>query len=936
MKCRILTAVVLLAGILPMAAQPAGEGWAAPLPTDSATRVGRLPNGLTYYVHRNTFQKQRADFYLAQRVGSVLEEPNQRGLAHFLEHMAFDGSRHFPGKEMTHYLETVGVKFGENLNAYTSIDETVYNICEVPVDRSSTIDSCLLVLRDWSDGILLEDDAIDRERRVIEEEWRSTESSSHRMYDQLLPIVYAGTPYADCRPIGHIDVIRHFDYGELRSYYRRWYRPDLQAVMVVGDVDPDDMEARIQAAFADDTVPENAPERVYFPVPDPVLPKIALTQDKEASYVVVSLNWMQPDRPRTYWNTAPGLLERYLNQWIAAMMNLRLYELQQTEDPPFSEVKAGFEPLFVSQVRSSWKMLAVTSGEQCAKAFKALLTEQERMRRYGFTQAEFDRAGQEILSQMRHAFSERDQQRNEYYVQQCLDHFLESQAMVGMEQELEFADAVSRLPLERVNDYVRRLDALPPIVWLRGPQGGWMPDSLQITVWMDSVRKADIQPYQDTLSEVELIPQLPEEGRVVRQRAGAFGSTELLLSNGVRVVVKPTVFKPDEIRMQAYSPGGFSREDVHGDAVTLNLIDDLTDLGGVGGYSLTELTKLLFGKQVVVDLSVRPYSETLTATSTVHDLETMFQLVYLYFTAIRRDETAFRSYADRLSALLANQELNPMTEYRDSLVSVLYHNHPLHQRVRSGDLALLDYDRGLEILRRRFSDASDFTFYISGRVDVDSLRPLLTRYLAVLPAAGGKETVGPVDFLEVPGQRTCRYSKPMEHPKTMVMLSRFGPMKYNLKNQLTMSMLEQVLQIVCMEQLREEEGGIYSMRVSAHVSRLPAPRYDFRIQFVTDSSKVDRLLPVVAGEMQRIAGEGPREKDLQKVREYMNKVYNDRQIDNDYWIGALLEKDLSGIDQQSRWLQVMQSVSARDIQRAARRVLDSPNVKQVIQVGVAR
>ncbi|MBO4370433.1 MAG: insulinase family protein [Paludibacteraceae bacterium] len=903
------------------------------MPVDTAYRIGHLPNGLTYYIRHNNYPDQRADFYLAQRVGSILEEPQQRGLAHFLEHMAFNGLRHFEGKSMTHWLETIGVQFGGNLNAYTSVDKTVYMIKNVPVGRQTVVDSCLLVLRDWSDGILLEDAEIDKERGVIEEEWRTRNNFLLRMYEQIFPRVYAGDKYADCMPIGNIDVVRHFAYDDLRAYYQKWYRPDLQGIIVVGDVDVNEVEHRIQEMFSDCKVTDGAPERIYYPVTDNRTPIVTYSYDKESPFALVELLYKYDGVPDEYKNTDMAYVQDVVYSLVSSMANFRLEELLQQSAPPFSQADFDNGDFLLSQTKQAWQLQAVCSVEQCRGALEQLLVERERWVRYGFTPTELERAKADLLTAYQKAYAERKNQDNSVYVDECLRNFTEKEPMPGLEVEYSLVQRLMPvLTIDMVNQMIHR-DTTNLVVWLAGPEGSVLPSQEEVLSLIGEVRSRELQPYVDKGTQGPLLRFEPEPGRVVKTKLLPDSVTGFVLSNGVRVQLKTTGFRQDEVRIIGFSKGGFAATDLS-DPKTLKMVNDLADIGGYGEFSLIDLYKALAGKNYSFTASVRNNCERWDAWSTVTDVETLFQLLYLSFTDRRRDEDAFNSYLSRQNAALKNNEANPMSEWQDSIISVLYDNQPLFMRVRAADLQQVDYDYALRTLSDRFSNAADFTFFVVGNISPDSLKPLLERYVATLPASGKRERYCRSKLNPVKGTASVRYEKTMENPKTVVLLHQWDYLPVNLANVMTLDALCQVLDIVYTEKVREDEGGTYGVSVNATTYDDIRDYYTFSITFTTDSAKVDRLLPIVDAEITRIAEEGPRPADLQKVKEYMRKVYFDRQKDNGYWISVMYDREVSKLDRQTDYLKRLDRMTGTDLQRMARQLLKSKNRKRLIHVGV--
>lgn len=908
------------------------------LPIDKKLRTGKLENGLTYYVYHNDFIPNRANFFIVQNVGSILEMPNQRGLAHFLEHMAFNGTKNFPDKKIISFLETIGVKFGSNLNAYTSVDETVYHIHEVPTNIPGVVDTCLMILRDWADGITLNDAEIDNERGVIEEEWRSRDNYMLRMYEQILPEIYAKDKYKDCMPIGNINVIRNFKYDELRDYYKKWYRPDLQGIIVVGDVDADKVEQQIRTIFASCKKDADAPDRIWYEVSDNSEPTIVYTQDKEATEFGVVICTKKPKFPDSKKNTLLYYAQSFTESVVDLMINYRLTEILQKPNAPFSNAIASTGDFFLSQKRKSHDLEACYSENQAIEALKTLLTERERIVKYGFTNSEYERAKAIFLKDKEKLYNERDKQKNDFYSWRFVSNFTEGYPLQSIEQEFAIYQQVAQnLPLEAINQMIQssyNSIMQNSVIWFAGPESTTtkFPTKDEVISLIKSVEKMAIEPYEEKFSNEPLIQNLPEKGSVKSKREMDYGITEYILSNGVKVWAKPTNFKTDEIRFMAYSKGGYGYEDIK-NAETLQMLNDIASVGGLGNFSAIELNKVLAGKNVNVAKKVGVYDEQVSGISGVNDLETMFQLFYLHFTDVRRDDEAFTSLIQRYHAILHNIDLSPNIELLDSITSIVYNNNVYEQVFREKSLDNVDYEKGLEILKNRFANAADFNFMIVGNAPEEVLIPLLEQYIATLPANGKKETYINTGDVPVKGDRKVHYYKYMTNPKTIAYIVKSGKMPYTLESRIHANMLNQILNIVYFEKIREDKGGTYGVRASYTIDKAPFNRYALWLGFETDESKVNDLIPIIYNELEDIAKNGPRETDLQKVKEYMTKVYTDNQIENNYWLEWMIEYGISGIDIENKHLQVVQNTTAKDIQKFMKLILKKTDTKEIIQIG---
>ena len=608
-----------------------------PLPIDPQVRYGKLPNGLTYYIRHNEQPKERADFYIAQNVGSMLEEENQRGLAHFLEHMAFNGSKNFPDKGMDEFTQSIGMRMGENFNAYTSFDETVYMIMNAPVTRESVVDSCLLILHDWSGFITLADSAIDKERGVIREEWRTRQDAQARIWEQQLPKIYPDSRYAHRMPIGTIDVIDNFKPDELRDYYHKWYRPDLQAIIIVGDINVDQVETAVKRIFADIPAPVNAAPRPLFEVPDNDMPLISVATDKEASNTILSISYKHDKMPQDMYGTIAGLVKDYIQSVAATMMNERFNEMVQKANPPFVAAQASDGDFMISKTKGAWSVAALVKDNEVDSAMNALVTETQRVKQFGFTPSEYDRARINVLKQYESLYNDRDKQRNSTFTKEYVRHFTEGGYIPGIETEYALIGQVAQaVPVEQVNKYIQDMIGDTNIVIsLTGPEkeGLSYPTDEELLRDFMKAQQIPVEPYRETLSDEPLIPSLPAPGKITESKEDPlFGATVLTLSNGIKVVLKHTDFKKDEIQMTATSPGGstlFGNKDID----NLKVFNEVIELGGLGNFSATDLGKMLAGKKVSCSTSLGLDSENVNGSSTPSDLKTLFELIYLSFTA---------------------------------------------------------------------------------------------------------------------------------------------------------------------------------------------------------------------------------------------------------------------------------------------------------------
>lgn len=929
---RLLKYILLALPFLGLAAQ------AQQLPLDPLVRKGKLDNGLTYYVVRNTQTPKVAEFYIAQRVGSILEEPRQRGLAHFLEHMAFNGSRHFPGgnesQTLVQWCESVGIKFGGNLNAYTSVDQTVYNISAAPTVREGVVDSCLLILSDWSHDLLLRDDEIDKERGVIREEWRTRRAGMavQRLMEDALPVMYKGSKYEDCLPIGHLDIINNFAYQDLRDYYRKWYRPDLQAIIVVGDIDPDVIEGKIKKLFGEIPAPINPAVREYYPVPDNEKMIVYTATDNEQPTVNFSLYMKRDATPRSERNTRQNYAEGYKADLVRAMLNDRLQEIVKTANPPFVSGAVRDGSFFVSDTKDAFSVSSMLKPDNVLPGISALMAEIERARQHGFTEAELSRAKAEQLRYARSDYEERDKRRNSSFVGGCLRNFLSEESILSPDEELKLVQELDKsVTLQEVNTAVKDIitDA-NQVVTIYGPtkNGFSMPANDDIEKAILDAQAKSYEAYVEKAIPTNFMEETPKAGSVVKEEKAAYGYTKLTLSNGMKVYVKQTDFEADDIDMRIFSMGGNSLYP-DADVPSLAYLSSTIGASGVAGFDALTLDKMLAGKTVRVSPYVGDITEGISASSDKAALRTMFELTHLYFTSPRRDDEAFESLMNRQRSFLTNRNASPMVAYNDSIKEVLYGKCERTAPVTVATLDRVSLDRIMQIYKERFADASDFTAVITGSVSVDSLRPLLCTYLASLPATHKAEQPGSGQLTVRPVSERHYFEKEQATPATTTNIFVTAPMEYTADNDLRLDVLSQLLRMVYTEKVREEKGGTYGVSVSRDFQRYPQPEALLKINFRTDPAKYDELIPIVYAELENMATEGPSEENLNKVKEFECKTYGQVEIMNAYWQEMMLTLLRDGVDIDTNYVARVKALTTADIRDIARQLLAA---KRSIQV----
>ena len=912
---------------------------AQPLPQDPTIRTGKLKNGMTYYLRHNAKEAGLADFYIAQKVGSIQEEPRQRGLAHFLEHMAFNGTTHFPGKGkqlgIVPWCETIGVKFGANLNAYTSVEQTVYNISAVPLKREGIADSCLLILHDWSHYLLLEDKEIDKERGVIQEEWRTRRAGRavQRLMEQAMPKVYKGTKYEDCMPIGSMDIVNNFPYKDLRDYYHKWYRPDLQAIIVVGDIDVDKMEKKIKKLFSKIPAPKNPAKREYYPVSDNEKMIVDIEKDKEQPIVLFHLYQKRDVTPDAEKNDEKYLRGDYIDNLIGTMINDRLAELRQQANPPYQSATGRASTFFLSRMKESFSLSVSCREDNILGGLIAAVGVTEQARQHGFTQAELDRAKSLKLNHDERKFRERDDRRNSKYVSACVQHFLNSEPLLSMEQQVELTRRFDReVTLEDVNKAVRELISdqnQVAIMYAPDKEGLVLPTELQIENVITATQQLSYAPYVEDQVPEHLMTHLPKPGSIVSEKAFKHGFTEWTLSNGMKVYVKKTDFAADAVSMRMQADGGtsvFGDEDIP----NFSLINSAITDAGVGQFDAMMLRRMLTGKSVRVQPSVSSRGQVITGGVSLKDMPTMFELAHLYFTQSRRDTVAFASLVNRSYAFLTNRNASPRVDYNDSIRAICYGHHPRLEPVVQATLEKANYDRILQIYHHLYSDASNFKTVIIGNYDEQQLRQLVCQYLATLPSTYQHEQV---NWKHVPqfveGSKVSVFRKKMTTPLANVSIIYSADVPFTPQSDLELDFLKRCLSVAYTDSVREEKGGTYGVSIDFGLEKDDKPNATLHISYNADPQRYEELNPIIYQQLENIAKYGPVASSVDKVKKYLVKQYQQAAITNDYWSYVIWHELDDDADFDKDYCKMVEEMTAEKIQRMAQRLLDA---KRCIEV----
>ena len=928
---RLLALLVVAMMIAPVVAKAQQM---PPVPVDQNVVIGTLPNGLTYYIRHNEYPKGQADFYIAQKVGSMQEEENQRGLAHFLEHMCFNGTKNFPGNQVVSWLESVGVKFGQNLNAYTSMEETVYNISNVPTERESVQDSCLLILHDWACDLLLEDEEIDKEREVIHQEWRRSMQGQMRILENLLPVMFPDSKYGTRLPIGTMEVIDNFPYSALRDYYKSWYRPDQQGIIVVGDIDVKRIESKIVELFSHIEMPADVPAREYLPVADNQGTIYAIGKDKEQTQCVMQLFFKTETMPDSLKNSVEYYLQDYVVNMITSMLDARFNEMATDPNSPFAYAGAGYGSMFgITKTKDALTFMGLAKGTDIKPVLEAVYREALRAQRGGFTATEYARARSEYLSRLEKSYNERGKRENGSYVHELVRNFVDGEPMPGIEWEYSLMSMlVNQIPVEAINMAYSQLvtaDNRVMLVMTPDKEEYSFPTEAELDAVVKAVEAEDIAAYVDNVKSEPLVANLPVPGAVVAEKQNAqWGATEWTLSNGAKVIVKPTTFKDDEIRFQAIAKGGTS---VFGDEMASSLIfmPYALNQSGLGSYAYADLQKYMAGKQASVSPTFADYNRELNGSATTKDLTTLMELIYMTFTGLNITESDYASIQNMYAGALANQEANPQYIFQKSIAKAL-NNSPRKQALDVATIKAANREQILAMTTNMLSNAAEYTFVFVGNVDAETLRPLVEQYIASIP---GKTTETNVeiraDLALNGGKKVDTFTTKMETPQTWACIVAFGNMPYTSKDAKVASIAGQILSARLIETVREKEGAVYSISAQGHMSRIANENAIMQSAFPMKPELKDKVLGMIEGEFNDMTQNISTE-EFNKVIEFMVKSQTEALEKNGSWVNAIAATQLNGVDAFTGAVEELKSITADDVKDFVKRLLAQGNYRVVI------
>lgn len=907
------------------------------IPPDPGIRIGRLENGMTYYIRQNLKPEQRIELRLSINAGSICETDGQQGLAHFMEHMCFNGTKNFPSNRMVDMLEEMGVKFGAELNAYTSFDETIYML-KVPSDKEEWINRGFQVLEDWAHQVSLDENEIDKERGVIVEEWRLGLGAEDRMQSKYIPVLLKGSLYAERIPIGKVDIIKSFAYDTLRNFYNTWYRPDLMAVAVVGDIDPDVAEKKVREYFNRVPAAVNPKTRMEFAVPGNSEPLISVVTDKEATGYTAMIFFKHP---RSANGTFGEYRDQVLRSLYTGMLNNRFQEIAQKPESPFMYAGSGYGS-FIGRSIETYQLMASAKENQIEKSIEVILAENERVHRFGFLASELERQKKDMLTMYETMAKEADKTESSSYADEYLRNYLENEPIPGIKKEFEIvSNYLPGITLEEINGLSKKLvsdDNIVVLVTAQEKEGVKVPSESQVLDIIKSVRGMKIDAYSENVSEAPLLARKPVPGKVVQRTENTiFGYTDLKLSNGVRVILKPTDFKNDEILFSSYSPGGTSLYP-DDDIMSATVAPAIVSQGGLGDFDFIGLQKKLSGNTAKVTPYINNLHEGITGSCSPKDLETLLQLNYMYFTGVRRDETAFNAYVSRIRNIIKPMRSNPLVIFQDTLTKIVSSFSKRVIAVPTDDqIDRISLDRIMAIFRDRFADAGDFTYFMIGNFKADSVIPLLETYLGGLPSKGRKEEWRDVEP-EFPNGKVIADVPKNSEPQSRVAMIWNGDFRWKENNRIGFEMLMNILSIKLRESMREDQGGVYGMSFSGSPTRYPTPEYSITSMWGCNPDNTEKLSQTVLDEMNRIRKEGPAVEDLNKVKETFIRERETRIKENSFWLSALQNLFLNGdrLMTLDEYRAFVNSFTVKDIKKIADKYLDTEHYVKVTLTPAAK
>jgi zinc protease len=908
------------------------------LPIDKDVRIGKLPNGLTYYIRYNNWPEHRAEFYIAQKVGSIQEDENQRGLAHFLEHMCFNGTDNFKGNDLIRYCESIGVKFGRDLNAYTSIDQTVYNISNVPTTRQSALDSCLLILHDWADGLTLAPQEIDKERGVIHEEWRLRTSASSRMFERNMPALYPGSKYGVRYPIGLMSVIDNFKPKALRDYYEKWYYPANQGIIVVGDVDVNHVEAKIKELFGAIKTPATAGKITDEQVPDNAEPIVIIDKDKEQQYNNVDVFFKTDATPDSMKTSPMYLMQQYMINAAVSMLNNRIDEASKKPDCSFLQAASEYGNYIFSKTKDAFDLSVLPKDGKTEAALTEVIKLARQASEFGFTPTEYARHKADYLSGLEKIYSNKDKRYNSQFCGEYKEHFLANEPIMSLDDEYAMMkQVVPMIPLDAINSVMKAMvlknDTNNVVISFNTEKdGATYPTKDGLLKALHDGKTAKVEAYVDNVKNEPLIAKMPVKGSIKKTTEGKkFGYKELLLSNGAKVILKKTDFKKDQVILNAEGQGGSS---LYGaaDFANINMFDDVIEASGLGNFNHTELGKALAGKIAGASASLRSRRVMISGQSTPTDVETMLQLVYLYFTKINKDQESFDNVMKNAENELKNKSLNPEQAFFDSINVVADSHNPRFAPMKTADLKNVNYDRILAMAKEQLSNAGAFTFTFLGNFDEEKLLPLIETYIASLPSQ--KKVVKGHDVsTDYKNNVVCDFKRKMETPKSIAyMMWKTNQLPYTPESSIQADIVGQILSMIYLDKIREQASAAYTVQAMGQAGRLDEKSSVSVVAYCPmKPEKADTALAIMRNEVPALAKHCDAEM-LNKVKKFMLKRNDDAQKTNSYWSNVIDDWRDYGLDFDTDFKKTVEAQTPESIQNFVAKLLKISKSMEVVML----
>ncbi|NTW32380.1 MAG: insulinase family protein [Bacteroidetes bacterium] len=908
-----------------------------PLPIDPNVKIGKLENGMVYYIRKNAKPEKRVELRLVVNTGSIMETDAQQGLAHFTEHMCFNGTKNFPKNALVDYLQKIGVRFGADINAYTSFDETVYML-QIPTDKEGLLEQGYQVIEDWAHNVTFNGKEIDKERGVITEEWRLGLGAQDRMMKKFLPIIFKDSKYANRIPIGKIDIIKSFKHDTLRKFYYDWYRPDLQAVIVIGDINVDSAEAKIIKHFAAIKKRKNPKPRTMFDVPNNVEPLIAIETDKEAINNSLMLFYKHPQEVK---KTIGDYRTYLIEQLYTGMLNARFSEIALKTDAPFIYAASSYDSFWARNV-NVFACEAMPKENQIDKSLETILIENERIKQFGFLESEFDRQKKEVLSNMEKASKEADKTESADFCSEYTKNYLTQEPIPGIKAEYEYTvNLLPEIKLSEINLLAKKWitdENIGLVVTAPEKEGVKVPTNDDVLKIIKDSKTAQIEQYVDKYKSEHLVGKELNGSKVISKVENKeVGFTELTLSNGIKVVLKPTDFKNDEILVSAYSPGGSS---LYNDSVFFasNYSSEIIDQSGIGDFDNVELEKTLKGKTVQISPSISDVKESLLGSASPKDLETLLQLTYLYFDSPRKDSAAFNTFISKMKNQVKFIFASPIFSFYDTLFKTAYPNYPrLIIIPKTEQIDKIKHDSVYRIYKDRFADASDFKFFFVGNFSVDSITPLIEKYIGSLPVTNRNETWRDISPKFADGVNELTLYKGSD-PQSMVGILMQGPLEWNEKNNLSISLLEGIFEIKLIEVIREKLSGVYSPQASITLDHYPKSEYTVMVMFGCSPKKANKLTKAIFEIMKNIQINGPTQIDIDKAKEAIIRERETNSRENEFWLNTIEAAYFNNddVNQITKFEEQVKAITIDDIKLLAQKCFTKEHYVRAVLLPVKK